>query len=93
LPLSAPFFTAGISLDLFYVFLRYLIQVLTFAIIARALLSWFPIPSANPISEFLHAITEPILAPLRRVIPRIGMLDITPLIAILLLQAIYRLVP
>jgi YggT family protein len=78
-------------LELFYNFLRYLVQVLTFAVIARALLSWFPFPAGNPITNFLHAITEPILAPLRRVIPRIGMLDITPLIAILLLQAIYRL--
>jgi len=80
-------------LDLFYVFLRYLIQVLTFAIIARALLSWFPLPASNPITSFLHAITEPILAPLRQVIPRIGMLDITPLIAILLLQFVLRLIP
>jgi YggT family protein len=75
-------------LELFYVYLRYLIQVLTFAIVARALLSWFPFPAANPIASFLHAITEPILAPLRRVIPRVGMLDITPLVAILILQAI-----
>lgn len=80
-------------MDLFYVFLRYLIQVLTFAIIARALLSWFPLPASNPITSFLHAITEPILAPLRQVIPRIGMLDITPLIAILLLQFVLRLIP
>ena len=80
-------------MELFYVFLRYLIKVLTFGIIARALLSWFPLPASNPITSFLHAITEPILAPLRRVIPRVGMLDITPLIAILLLQAVLRLIP
>ncbi|HJW88029.1 MAG TPA: YggT family protein [Dehalococcoidia bacterium] len=78
-------------MDLFYTYLRYLVQVLTFAIIARALLSWFPLPAANPITSFLNAITEPILAPLRRVVPRVGMLDITPLIAILLLQFLYRL--
>ena len=78
-------------MELFYIYLRYLVQVLTFAIIARALLSWFPLPATNPITGFLHAITEPILAPLRRVVPRVGMLDITPLIAILLLQAAYRL--
>ena len=78
-------------MELFYTYLRYLVQVLTFAIIARALLSWFPLPATNPITSLLHAITEPILAPLRRVVPRVGMLDITPLIAILLLQALYRL--
>ena len=78
-------------MELFYTYLRYLVQVLTFAIIARALLSWFPLPATNPITSFLNAITEPILAPLRRVVPRVGMLDITPLIAILLLQALSRL--
>ncbi len=78
-------------MELFYNYLRYLVQVLTFAIIARALLSWFPLPTTNPITSFFHTITEPILAPLRRIVPRVGMLDITPLIAILLLQAIARL--
>jgi YggT family protein len=37
---------------------------------------------------FLYEVTEPILAPLRNVIPRIGMIDITPLVAIILIQVI-----
>jgi YggT family protein len=37
---------------------------------------------------FLYEVTEPILAPLRNVIPRIGMIDITPLVAIILIQII-----
>jgi len=73
-------------------FIYLLVQVLTFAIIARALLSWFPIAPGNPLVSFLNSITEPFLAPLRRVVPRVGMLDITPLIAILLLQVILYLV-
>jgi YggT family protein len=36
----------------------------------------------------LYELTEPILAPLRSVIPRIGMIDITPLVAIILIQMI-----
>jgi YggT family protein len=39
----------------------------------------------------LNQITEPILAPLRRVIPRIGMLDISPMVALLLLQFLQSL--
>jgi YggT family protein len=38
----------------------------------------------------LYEVTEPILAPLRNVIPRIGMIDITPLAAIILIQVIGR---
>ena len=65
-----------------------LIQVLTFAIFARAIVSWFPIDRNGPIVRALDAITEPILQPLRRVIPLIGMVDITPMVAIIILFVI-----
>jgi YggT family protein len=68
------------------------ILVLTLAIIGRALMSWIPnMDPRNPIAEFLITITEPILAPLRRVMPRTGMIDLTPMIAIILLQVIGRI--
>ncbi|MBI4334038.1 MAG: YggT family protein [Chloroflexi bacterium] len=67
-------------------------DILTFAIIARALLTWFPIRQDNPIVNLLNVITEPFLAPLRRIIPRIGMIDISPLVAILILQLIRTIV-
>jgi YggT family protein len=65
-------------------------QVLTVVIIARALISWIPnlINPRGPIAEFLYTVTEPILGPLRRIIPRMGMMDLTPMIAILLIQFI-----
>ena len=62
--------------------------MLTAAIFVRALLSWFPIDPHNPLVTLLYDITEPILDPLRRVIPRLGTIDITPLVAILLIQVI-----
>jgi len=58
------------------------------AIVARALLSWFNLRPDNPLVVILFDVTEPILAPLRRIIPRIGMLDISPMVAILLLYLI-----
>lgn len=73
-------------------FLLILFQILTIAIIVRALLSWFPIDRNNPLIGILDQITEPVLAPLRQVIPRIGMIDITPLVAILLLQLLQSIV-
>ena len=66
--------------------------MLTAAIFIRVLLSWFPIDPRNSLVTILFDITEPILEPLRRVIPRLGMLDITPFVAILLVQAIGRLI-
>jgi YggT family protein len=62
------------------------VQVLSIAIFLRAILSWFSLDPRNPLVQMLDQITEPILAPLRRVVPRIGMIDITPLVAIILLQ-------
>ena len=67
-------------------FVDYLLTILIYAIIGRALLSWFNLGPSNPIIRFLYEITEPILGPMRRVIPMIGMMDISPLIAILLLN-------
>ena len=65
-----------------------LLQLLWFAIFARAIVSWFPVDPNGPVVRALDAITEPILDPLRRVVPRIGMIDITPMVAILLILVI-----
>jgi YggT family protein len=62
-----------------------LIQILIFAIFARAILTWFPIDKDGPIFQALNAITDPVLDPLRRVIPAMGAVDISPMVAILLL--------
>jgi YggT family protein len=55
------------------------------AVFARAILTWFPIDRNGPIFKVLDAVTEPILDPLRRVIPTIGMVDLTPMVAIFIL--------
>jgi YggT family protein len=68
------------------------ILVLTLAIIARSLMSWFPVDPRNPIAEFLITVTEPILAPIRRIMPRMGAFDLTPMAAILLLIFLRRLI-
>ena len=72
---------------LFY-FVYYLCRILTYAIIARAILSWFVRSRQNLIFMILDDITEPVLAPLRRIIPRFGMFDLSPLAAIVILYVI-----
>ena len=68
-------------------------QVLTFAVFINAILSWIVMVSPRnrfviSLYQVFRQITEPILAPLRRIIPLIGMIDITPIVAIILLQII-----
>jgi YggT family protein len=64
------------------------------AIFLRVILSWvalaFPIDPRNPLVATLYEITEPILAPLRNIIPRFGMIDFSPFVAIILLEFIAR---
>jgi YggT family protein len=69
-----------------------LCYVLIAAIAIRAILSWFTNDPRNPLVNALDQVTEPILAPLRRVMPRMGMLDFTPLVAIIILSVVSSLV-
>ena len=78
---------------IFLDFIQILCEVLTVVIILRAILSWFVTNPINRLVIILNHITEPILAPLRRVVPRVGMIDFTPMVAIILLQLIIYLLP
>jgi YggT family protein len=54
----------------------------------RAIMSWFPIRSDSPVASIygiLHDLTEPVLAPMRRLIPPAGMFDLSFLILFVLL--------
>ena len=72
--------------------IRIFLEVLSFSIFIRVILSWFIMYTKNRsvivLYQVFHQITEPILAPLRRIIPNIGMIDITPVVAIILLYVI-----
>jgi len=72
------------------IFISTFLDILSFAIVARVLLSWFPNASGN-IKMFLYDITEPVLGIFKKIVPRMGMIDISPLVALLaidLLKAI-----
>ena len=72
-------------------FVRILFWVLDLAILARVLISWFRPNPDNPLVRMVSEITEPIMKPLRRVVPPLGgTLDITPMIALFLLEVVQR---
>lgn len=60
--------------------LNIVLNVLIFFIVIRALISWFSPDPFNPLVIFLHRVTEPILEPIRRLLPQMP-LDLSPLIA------------
>jgi YggT family protein len=67
------------------------ITIMQFAIIGRAIMSWFDRGMRNPISQILVQLTEPIIAPIRRFVPQAGMIDFSPLVALLILLVIRQM--
>ena len=73
-------------------FINLLFQALLFSILGRVLISWIDPQGNMRITQILGEITEPILAPIRKVLPTMGMLDLSPLVAMLLIQVLHSLV-
>ena len=60
-------------------------------ILGRVLLSWFPLQPGGfmgKLNNLLIRLTEPLLGPLRRILPRAGMLDLSPLVALVLIWVV-----
>ena len=72
------------------VFFQILVTVLWFIVIARVLLSWINPRSEGPVARFLFDTTEPLISPIRRVLPQTGMFDWAPLILLLGLGILMR---
>lgn len=63
------------------------LEVLKWLIIARALMSWFVDPrSANPLVAWIRGVTDAILRPLSSLLPSMGGMDLSPIVAILLIH-------
>ncbi len=75
-------------------FLSWILDVYVWVIIAAALITWVSPDPRNPIVMFLRQITEPVLAPVRRLLPpwKTGGLDFSPLIVIIAIQFVERVI-
>jgi YggT family protein len=69
------------------IIINFISNAITLLMLAYAILSWVVKPW-NQIRRFVERLSEPVLAPIRRVVPLVGMVDISPLILILLVQLI-----
>ncbi len=74
--ITAVFELAILSLNLFF-----------FVILIKVILSWVAPQNYNPITVLLHTMAEPVLRPVRRIVPAISGFDISPIFAIILLKA------
>ncbi len=68
------------------------VQLLTLLIVVRAILSWVPsVDYGHPVIRLIMRVTDPILEPVRRLLPPLGGFDLSPLVALLLLQLVGKL--
>jgi YggT family protein len=70
-------------------FINLLAQVITILVIAKVILSYF-MPPYHPIRETVDRMVNPMLEPIRRVMPSTGMIDFSPLILLVLMQLLRR---
>jgi YggT family protein len=91
-------FTLGVSIIslVFYALLKCIalaINLYTLSLFAQAVLSWVGPGVNNPASNVLYSLNEPLLRPVRRFIPPLAGLDLSPLAVMLALQVLARLIP
>ena len=73
--------------------LYYALWIFELILLARIILSWFPnVDRSNPLIQFLYDVTEPVLRPIRQMMPPTGMMDFSPLIVFLIIQVLMTLV-
>jgi len=65
-----------------------LVNAFSLAILIRVILSWVRFDPYHPVSVLIHQVTEPVLAPIRRFLPSTGMVDFSPLVALVLVQVV-----
>ena len=73
-------------------FIQLLVLVLWALVLARVVVSWVDPQGRNTISRQIIALTEPFLAPIRRLLPATGALDLSPLILMLVLSVVIGVV-
>lgn len=69
-----------------------IIQILSLLIFARAIFSWFDPGFNSQIGRFIFQITEPIVAPIRQILPPMGMLDLSVFVTLILLFILQQLI-
>ena len=79
------------SAGIFRLLVSWTFTILKIALVVRVISSWLPVSPSSGWIRWSYALSEPVLAPLRRIVPNLGMLDITPILAYFLLNLVESL--
>ncbi len=72
--------------------IRFVLIGLEIVVLARVVLSWIDPAGRSAVAGYVNAATEPLLAPIRRLLPRTGMLDLSPLAVFTVIGVLLRVV-
>ncbi|WP_027629083.1 YggT family protein [Ruminiclostridium cellobioparum] len=78
----------------------WVLKIFEFALIARVLISWLPVSRYNKAVDLLYTITEPVLAPIRKMLNQsrlmnnsmLSMIDFSPIVAFILIGVLRRVI-
>lgn len=70
--------------------LSQLINLYSLVVMASVVLSWIQLPADNPLVRGVNALTEPVLEPIRRVLPSLGGFDLSPMVLFVALRLLGR---
>lgn len=73
-------------------FINIILTVLWLAIVGRVIVSWINVSRSNPLVVIIYQVSEPILAPIRRFMPKTGTFDFAPMIAIFLIFLVQKFI-
>ncbi len=81
-------------MSVFFQMIFLILTIFQFILLARVLLSWIPdVDYNNPIIRLLYEVTEPVLRPIRNMIPPTSGFDLSPLIVFLIISVLLRMLP
>tara|TARA_Y100000591_G_scaffold26441_1_gene19469 strand:- start:252 stop:491 length:240 start_codon:yes stop_codon:yes gene_type:complete len=70
----------------------YLLELMSWGIVGRALSSWIPNSRSYTLVQILYKFTDPILRPIQNILPKSNMIDFSPLIAIIVIQVMIKVI-
>jgi YggT family protein len=72
--------------------IRFLFELYAVILLARVLLSWVQVDPNNQLVKIVYQLTEPLLAPIRRILPQSGGVDFSPMVALVVLLVVEQIV-
>ena len=69
-----------------------LLDLYSLIVLGTVIISWIQLPPTHPIRNLLHMMTEPLLAPIRRILPAMGGIDFSPMVLLIVVRMLRSMI-